>query len=253
MIRPRCFRRILSFLLGLGTTVSIGVSTPLPAEALPWGELFFRGIQLFQLSNLSTQGKVQLGQDIHQQVRRNYRFSSNRQQNAYVASIGQRLVAVSECAQIPFRFYVVQSPQINAFTTTGGFVYIHTGLIAAAENEDQLAGVIAHEIAHVCNDDLIDKLRNTTLAQGAASLTGLDRSTVASLTYQLAVDLPNSRQAEFDADADGLKYLTRAGYNPRAMSAFLSKLLKYPSPPAFLSRHPSTRDRIAALEQRIAE
>lgn len=246
------FRRSVSFLLGIGTAVTVGATAPVPATALPVGDLLFRGIQLLQLSNLSTQQKVQLGQDIHQQVLRNYRLSSNSQLNNYVNRVGQRVAGVSDCAQTPFRFYVVDNPQINAFATTGGFVYVHTGLIQATDNEDQLASVIAHEIAHICNDDLIAQLRQTAIAQGAASLAGLDRSAVAGLAYQLAVGLPYSRQAEFNADARGLDYLTRAGYDPRAMPAFLSKLLKYPSPPAFLSSHPATRDRITALEQRIA-
>lgn len=72
------------------------------------------------------------------------------------------------------------------------------------------------------------------------------------LGVQLAVDLPNSRQDKFNADAKGLKYIERAGYDPHAMVAFLSKLLKEPSPPTFLSDHPGTQERIAVLKRKIA-
>ncbi|GAB1544358.1 hypothetical protein NUACC21_70340 [Scytonema sp. NUACC21] len=232
----------------MSTAVGIGLSTPAPASAVPVGELIFRGIQVLQLSNLSTKQKVSLGSDIHQQVRSNQKLSTS----AYVNRIGQRLAASSECSQIPFKFYVVQDSSINAFATTGGYVYVHTGLLNAVDNEAQLASVLAHEIAHICNDDLIEKLRQAQIAQGAASAAGVNRSTVAALAYQVAVDLPNSRGAEFDADADGLRYMQRAGYDPNAMIAFLRKLERQPSQPSFLSTHPATSDRIATIQRRLA-
>jgi predicted Zn-dependent protease len=98
----------------------------------------------------------------------------------------------------------------------------------------------------------IDQLKQTTLAQGAASATGLDQSTLAEIAYTLAVGLPYSRRAEFAADTAGLAYVQRAGYDPRALPAFLTKLVQSPSVPVFLSSHPAPRDRIEALEEQIA-
>lgn len=232
-------------------TLSVSVSTPEPAKALPWGQLIFNGIQLLQLNTLSPQQRVQLGEEIHQQVTSNYRLSTNSQTNALVNRIGQRLASASDCSQYPFHFYVVQDSQINAFSTTGGFVYVNTGTIKAADTEDQLAAVIGHEIGHICNDDLVKRLKKTSLAQGALAAAGVNRNALVGIAYKLAVDLPNNRQDEFNADTKGLQYLTRAGYDPHAMPAFLSKLLQYSSPPTFLSDHPGARDRIAALEQQI--
>jgi predicted Zn-dependent protease len=236
------------FLAGLGTSVGVGLVTPTPASALPWGELLFNGVQLFQLSNLSTKQKVELGSQIHQQVRSNYRLGTNDN----VTRVGQRLAQASDCSQTPFKFYVVQDRSINAFATTGGYVYVHTGLLNAVDNEDQLAAVMGHEIGHICNDDVIKKLRQAQLAQGAASVAGLDRSTVAAAAYKLAVDLPNSRDAEYNADDKGLRYMQRAGYNPNAMPAFLSKLVNQSSTPSFLSDHPGARERISILQRKIA-
>ncbi|BAY47818.1 peptidase M48 [Scytonema sp. HK-05] len=236
------------FLAGLGTSVGVGLVTPTPASALPWGQLLFNGVQLLQLSNLSTQQKVELGQEIHQQVRSNYRLSTNEK----VTRVGQRVAAASDCSQYPFHFYVVQDSSINAFSTTGGYVYVHTGLLNAVDNEDQLAAVLGHEIGHICNNDLVNKLRQAQLAQGAASVAGLDRSTVAAAAYKLAVDLPNSRDAEYNADEKGLRYIQRAGYNPNAMPAFLSKLVNQRSTPSFLSDHPGARERISVLQRKIA-
>ena len=236
------------FLAGLATTIGIGLITPTPVGAVPWTQLLFNGVQLLQLSNVSAKQKVELGREIDQQVRSNYRISTNEK----VTRIGQRVAAASDCAEYPFHFSVVQDKSINAFSTTGGYVYVHTGLLNAVDNEDQLAAVLGHEIGHICNNDLIKKLRQAQLAQGAASLAGLDRSTVASAAYKLAVDLPNSRDAEYNADDKGLRYIERAGYNPNAMPAFLSKLVSQRSTPTFLSDHPGAKERISILQRKIA-
>jgi len=248
----RQLRRGFSFILGLGTAVGLGLSTPSPASAIPWGDIFRQGIELIQLSNLSTQQKVQLGQDIHQQLLDRYRLNSDPRTNAYVNRIGQRLAKVSDCSQIPFHFYVVQDPSINAFSTTGGFVYVNTGLLNAVDNEAQLAGVLGHEIGHICNDDLINHIKASEFTQGLASIAGVDRNLLVNLGVRYALELPHSRQDEFNADAKGLQYLERASYDPRAMIAFLTKLLNQPSPPTFLSDHPATSDRIAVLQDKIA-
>ncbi len=89
-------RRGFSFILGLGTAVGLGLSTPLPASALPWGDIFMHGVELIQLSHLSVQQKVQLGQDIHQQLLDKYKLDSNPRTNAYVNRVGQSLAQVSD-------------------------------------------------------------------------------------------------------------------------------------------------------------
>ncbi|MDZ8054702.1 MAG: M48 family metallopeptidase [Aulosira sp. ZfuVER01] len=245
-------RKGISVVLGVGTAVGVGLTSLAPANAIPWGQLIFNGVQLLQLSNVSPQQTVTLGQNIHQQVKQNYKLDSSSQNNAYVNRVGQRLARASNCSQIPFHFYVVRDSSINAFSTTGGYVYVNTGILNTVDNEDQLAAVMGHEIGHICNNDLINKLKQTQLAQGAASLAGLDQSAVTAIAYKLAVDLPNSREAEFNADDKGLQYMKRAGYNPKAMPAFLRKLLKQSSPPSFLSDHPGTQERISVIERKIA-
>ncbi|MBO3458578.1 M48 family metallopeptidase [Aetokthonos hydrillicola Thurmond2011] len=243
---------LLAFLIGFGTTVGLGLSTLTPANAIPWGNLLLNGAQVLQLSNLSTQQKVQLGDQIHQKVLSTYKLDTDPQTNAYVRRVGQRVAAASSCSKYPFHFYVVEDRSINAFSTTGGYVYANTGLLKVADNEDQLAAVMGHEIGHICNNDLINKMKKSGLAQSLAAAAGLDQSTVASFAYKLAFELPNSRQDEYKADAQGLKYIERAGYNPNAMPQFLSKLLNHSSPPSFLSDHPGAKERIAVLQKKIA-
>jgi predicted Zn-dependent protease len=243
---------LLAFLVGFGITVGIGLSTLTPVSAVPWENLLLNGAQLLQLSNLSTKQKVQLGHQIHQQVLKSYKLDSDPQTNAYVNRIGQRVAAASSCTQYPFHFYVVDNRSINAFSTTGGYVYVNTGLLKAVDDEDQLAAVLGHEIGHICDNDLINKMRKTDVAQGLAAAAGLDQSAVTAIAYKLAFELPNSRQDEYNADAQGLKYIERAGYNRNAMPQFLSKLLNQPSQPSFLSDHPGTKERIAILQKKIA-
>lgn len=246
------FQKQFALLLGLGTTIAVGLSTSVPASAIPWGNLLLNGAQLLQLSNVSTKQKVQLGEQIHKQVVSKYNLDTNRQTDAYVNRVGQRVAAASSCPQYPFHFYVVQDPSINAFSTTGGYVYVNTGLLKVVDNEDQLAGVLGHEIGHICDNDLINKMRQSDIAQGLASAAGLSQSTVATLGYKLAFELPHSRQDEYNADAQGLKYMKKAGYNPNALPTFLSKLVNKSSQPAFLSDHPGAKERIAILHKKIA-
>jgi len=124
-------------------------------------------------------------------------------------------------------------------------------LLKAADNEAQLASVIAHEIGHIASRHLIEQMRQTAIARGVATAAGLERSTAVQIGVELALQRPNSRQDEFEADRRGLMILGRAGYAESAMVAFMQKLLNQRSLPTFLSTHPATSDRIAALKREI--
>ncbi len=249
---PRQRRQVISFFLGLVIALGLGVTTPASADFLPWVQLLLQGGQYIQLSNVSASQQVKLGQEINQQLHQQYKFDTDSSLNAYVNRVGQRVAAVSDCPQFPFHYSVVEDPQLNAFSTTGGFVYVNSGLVKAVDNEAELAGVLAHETGHICNNDLVHQMRKAALEQGLATAAGVDQNTLANLATQVAVNLPNSRQIEYNADAKGQKYLERTGYSRYGLVDFLQKLLKQPSPPVFLSNHPGTKERIAVLEKKIA-
>lgn len=246
-------RRWFYPLIAVVVALSVCLSTPLPARAFDIRSLLFRGIQVIQISNMSDAQEVDLGRQMNQQLRSsNIRFSRNSQINQYVEQIGRRLVANSDRPQLPFTFQVVEDNTINAFATLGGFVYIHTGLIKAADNEGQLASVIAHEIGHIGGRHLVKQMRQSTIASGLVSAAGLDRNTAVGIGIELALNRPRSRQDEFDADNRGLRALTAAGYAPSAMVSFMEKLMQSGgSVPTFLSTHPGTGDRINALQSSI--
>jgi len=240
-------------LLSLFVALGIGIWPPAPSQAIPWAELLLRGVQIFELSNISNKEEVQLGKQINQQlVSSEVQLYRNPQVNRYIDQLGQRLAPNSSRPDLPFTFQVVKDESVNAFATTGGFVYINTGLLKAADNEAQLASVIAHEIGHITNRHLIKQMQETAIAQGVATTAGLDNNTAVQIGVDLALSRPNSRQDEFEADKTGLELLRRSGYAESAIVAFMEKLLKQGSSvPTFLSRHPATKDRIARLKREI--
>ncbi|MEP0878265.1 M48 family metallopeptidase [Funiculus sociatus GB2-M2] len=230
----------------------IWVGLPQPGQAIPWLDLILRGVQVIQMSNVSDRQEVQIGRAINEQlVTREIRLYRNPQITRYVNEIGQRLASSSDRPDIPYTFQVVNDKSVNAFATMGGFVYIHTGLLKAADNEAQLASVLAHEIGHIASRHALEQMRQSAIARGVAAAAGLDQNLAVQIGVDLALRRPNSRQDEFEADQKGLEMLTNAGYAPAGMVGFMEKLLRGGSVPSFLSTHPGTQDRIKALERAI--
>lgn len=227
-------------------------SLPPDAISLNLGDLIRSTIRFVQVANISDQQEVEIGQEINDMLlRQQYQLYPNRRINQYVEQIGQRLVANSDRRDIPYKFQVVVSDNINAFAVPGGYIYVTTGLLRAAENEAQLASVLAHEIAHVNERHSVQALRQAVLAQGIAETAGLDTSTLARIGYQLAVNLPRSREAEYEADRVGLNILQNAGYAPIAFANFLEQLQDRGFAPEFLRTHPTSANRIEEVREQI--
>ena len=244
----------LHSLLSLTVALTVIVVDLGTTYALPWQEIFIRGVQIIQLSTISDEQEVKIGQQIYQELIDSGRvkLNSNPRLNDYLDQIGQRLVRVSDRPQIPYSFAVVDNEEVNAFATMGGFIYIHTGLMKLADNEAQLASVVAHEIGHVTGGHSLKQMRQQAIAQGILSATGLNERQVVQLGVALVYDLPNSRGDEYEADQLGLTMLSRAGYAPGAMVDFMQKLQqKTGNVPSFLSTHPAAGDRVQALARAI--
>ncbi len=239
----------------LVTTVMLIAGQPLVSQALPWRDLIFRGIQVIQLSNLSDQQEVEIGRQINNQlVGQRIRLLQNPEITQYVNQIGQRLATQSSRPGIPYTFQVVNDNSVNAFATMGGFVYVNRGLLMLADNEAELASVMAHEIGHIAGRHAVKQMRETAIASGLVGAAGLDRNTAANIGVELAFKRPNSRRDEYEADTLGLETMRRSGYAPSAMVSFMSKLLRGGgSVPTFLSTHPATSERISRLQQSISQ
>ncbi|WP_442946911.1 M48 family metallopeptidase [Nostoc sp. CMAA1605] len=245
-------RRWFYPLISVVVAISLCITTPLPGRAIDLLPLLFQGAQVLQLSNISDRQEVELGAQMNQQLRSEVKLNRDPQINRYVEDIGRRIVASSDRPRLPATFQVVEDKAINAFATAGGFVYVNTGLIKAAENEAELASVISHEWGHISGKHLVKQMQQRALASGVATAAGLERNTAVGIGVELALNRPRSRQDEFDADKRGLRTLIRAGYAPSGMVSFMRKLLKSgSSAPTFLSTHPATSDRISALQAAI--
>ncbi len=236
----------------LTATVTVGIASPAGAQS--WMNLLLQGLQVIQLSNLSDQQEVRLGQQINQQLYQQgeFRPHGDRQLQGYINEIGQRLARTSSRPNIPYTFQVVDDRRINAFATMGGFIYVNTGLIAAAENESELASVIAHEIAHISERHAVTRMRDMGISQGLISAAGMRENNIVQMAMQLGFNLPMSREDELSADAMGLRNLVRAGYAPVGMVSFMEKLQRQSgAAPEFLSSHPLTQNRITSLQRSI--
>ncbi len=189
---------------------------------------------------------------------------------AYLEQLGYRLVSVSSRNQRDFNFFVIQDPSINAFALPGGNIGVHTGLVLNAQNESELASVLGHEIAHVTQDHIARMVAAqsqgywpTLAALGLALLASRSNPNVANAAiastqaFSIQNQLNYTREYEREADRIGYETLTKAGFDPRSMPSFFTKLqrtnrLYDTSAPAYLRTHPLTSERIADMEARVA-
>ncbi len=183
----------------------------------------------------------------------------------YVNRIGQNLVRNSD-AKVPFTIKVIDSDDINAFALPGGFFYVNSGLILAADEEAELAGVMAHEIAHVAARHATREMTRANYAQMATIplmfvINSWGVYEAANLAISLAMPMAFmkfSRNFEGEADYLGLEYMYKAGYDPQAFISFFEKIqAKEKKHPGTLSKafasHPPTPDRIAKSQEEIKD
>lgn len=177
---------------------------------------------------LSQAEEVSMGRENHPKIIKEFNGAyDHRDLGAYVNGIGQRLASLSERSDLKFTFTVLNSDIVNAFATPGGYVYVSRGLIALADDEAQLAGVLAHEIGHITALHHAQRYGSSLLANiGVLAAGVLGGQTAAQAGQFGAVTLLQSysREHEYESDQLGIRYLARAGYDPGAMAGFLAKL-----------------------------
>lgn len=205
---------------------------------------------------------IQLGKEAASQVQQQMEVINNPKLQAFIDRIGNRLASQPQAGGFPYTFKVVNDPSINAFALPGGPTFVNTGLIAAADNEDQLAGVMAHEISHVSLRHGTNQATKANFIQIPAMLAGAVMGN-SSLLGQLAgagiglgansVLLKFSRGAETQADLNGAQLMGNAGYNPIEMARFFEKLEASGghAGPQFLSDHPNPGNRMKAIQDQI--
>lgn len=191
------------------------------------------------------------------------------QLNTYLASIGQSIVTYADQNGVPYTFFLVRSSSINAFALPHNFIGINAGLLLATEREDELAGVVAHEIAHVSQRHIvraIADMRRMTIplaaamlasaALAAASKQGGQAAMVSTMAASAQHQISFTRANEQEADRVGMRLLAKAGFDPRGMSDFFAKLERLSGSsenrvPEMLLTHPRPESRIADTRDRF--
>lgn len=250
---------VLMASLGTANTVAQNNYDTLPDLGDTSGQIF------------SPQQDRALGKEFMRQIRQEGLVLDDDEASSYLKNLGRRIAMESENPGHSFTFFLVNDTRINAFAGPGGYIGANVGLVTAAETESELAGVLAHEIAHVTQRHLaraFDTASKMSLANtaallaailigtqdGAAGAAALHAASALSLQQQINF----TRANEKEADRVGIRALADAGFDPQGMAGFFEKLQKNAKlygtrPPEFLSTHPVTTDRIAEAQSRAAE
>jgi predicted Zn-dependent protease len=212
----------------------------------------------------SLEREIALGKQLAQEVDKSAKFINDPVVTEYVNRVGQNLVRNSD-ARVPFTIKVIDSDVVNAFALPGGFFYVNSGLILHADEESELAGVMAHEIAHVCarhGTKQATKGEIVNLASIPAMIfipyTWAGYAIYQGMNFAIPLTfLKFSRDEEREADYLGIQYMYKAGYDPNSLVSFFEKVetdeKKEPGTiPKVFSTHPPTPDRIEAIQKEIA-
>ena len=212
---------------------------------------------------ISQQQEVQMGVEYAQQINAQLPIIQDPELNRYINVLGDSIARLTSRRDLDWHFFIVDARDVNAFAVPGGFVYVNRGLIERADQMDELAGVLGHEIGHVVRRHTVKQMEK---AQGAnvgvtlaCILTGVCNSQVAGAAINVAggaLFARFSRQDEAEADNEGFNNVVRAGISPAGMVTMFQKLVaERKSRPAgveaWFITHPLEEDRIAAIQARI--
>ncbi len=217
---------------------------------------------------MSPQQETQVGASEHEKIVKQFGLYKNSKLQSYVTEIGKRVSVNTERADVQYKFFVLDSPIVNAFALPGGYVYISRGLMALSNSEAELAGVLAHEIGHVTARHSAERYSHGVVTSlGAAVIAAAVDSTGVSQALGLGSNLymsSYSRSQENEADSLGIRYLSKGGYEPKAMSSFLNAMQNQSAVDSkakgeksgganYFSTHPATADRVAKTRNESAQ
>lgn len=214
---------------------------------------------------VSTQQEVEMGAQYAQQINSQLPIIQDAEINRYINVLGDSIARVTGRTDLDWQFYVVNSPEVNAFAVPGGFIYMNRGLIERAQNMSQVAGVLGHEIGHVTERHSVEQMQkqqgaNIGLTLGCILAPSVCQNQAAGALINIggnAVFARFSRADESEADARGVEYVTRAGIDPRGIPGMFRILLderqaRPAGVEAWFSTHPLEEDRIQRTEAQIA-
>jgi len=210
----------------------------------------------------STEKEVKMGRSMAKQVEKEYKAAEDPLMQHRVEVIGRKIAAVSDRKDIDYHFMVLDEEDVNAVSLPGGYIYVNKGLVEKVDNDDELAGVLAHEVGHIVARHSVKKLQ---ALQGYSILRILVAAAPQSGEVGSASDaaftellLGYSREDELLADQLGARYAKLAGYDPYAMLTFLKKLQEINKraplqPKSYFKTHPYVPDRVRVVKQELGE
>ncbi|HEU6453604.1 MAG TPA: M48 family metallopeptidase [Gemmatimonadaceae bacterium] len=214
-------------------------------------------------ATISTQQEVQMGQQYSAEINQQLPIIKDAEIDRYINVLGDSIAKLSDDRNLDWHFFVVDSKEVNAFALPGGFIYVNRGLIERADKLDELAGVLGHEIGHVTNRHTVKLMEkqqtaNVGIALGCVLTRVCESQATGALVNVVGsgVFAKFSREAETEADESGVRYVTRAGIDPRGIPQMFEKLIeergRQPSTvAAWFSTHPLEEDRIADTQAMI--
>jgi predicted Zn-dependent protease len=217
-----------------------------------------------QLSLISEDEEDQMGAQAYNEVKTKSKISTDAQANEMLRRVGKRVAAAAEKPEFKWEFVLIDEPKtLNAFCLPGGRVAFYTGILPVTKDENGLAVVMSHEVAHALARHGAERMSQQTavgLAERVAIQAGVIKTQVGLQTVELAygvgVGLPHNRKQESEADHIGLILMAKAGYDPRGAVTFWERMKGASGgnkPPEFLSTHPSDDTRINKIKEELPE
>ena len=227
-------------------------------------DLIKKGLGVVQaLEPIGEEEEITLGQAVA--VEAFSRFGGEYQNEGmtrYINLVGKTIAEVSDRPNLNFHFAILNSQEQNAFAAPGGYIFVTIGLLQTLRNEAELAGVLAHEVAHITQKHMLETIRRGALLSNVSdlSMTALNQDpqmfsgVIDEITDKLFTK-GMDKEKEFDADVFGLEFAYRAGYNPTGLRDYLRTLKSQEghAQSRFFTTHPSTSDRIGRIERKLGE
>ncbi len=212
-----------------------------------------------QFAGLMSPGQeTKVGASEHEKIKQEFGFYNDANIQAYVNGIGRKVTAETERPDVSYQFFVLDSPIVNAFALPGGYIYVSRGLLALANNEAELAAVLSHETGHITARHSAERYSHGVVTSlGAAIISAAIDSSGVTQALGVGSNLylsSYSRGQEDEADTLGLRYMTRGGYDPAGMAAFLASLQREgeleskKASVSYFSTHPATGERVAKTQ-----
>jgi beta-barrel assembly-enhancing protease len=253
MLKQRCAAVVLALSFSISQLACGGLSTSRVGGGRP-APHFKPGFNLFK-----PEQDIELGRQSAEQVSRQMPIMNDAETVGYIKKVGLRLAEKAPGYKFPYDFHVVATKDVNAFALPGGFIFVNAGTIATAKNEGELAGVMAHEIAHVALRHGTNQATKAYIAKaGLSVISGIAGGASTDLGQVIsaiggaganAIFLKFGRTAESQADLEGARIMAEAGYDPRDMANFFKTLAEKGGQrvPEFLSDHPDPGNRYQAV------